>query len=347
MLLLESPVAVADGNSSAADVDILEMSPEMIAFLEHHVNPESGDYSKMLQLLDAVIDEGGFSLVYDDKTRTAVETFNQRRGNCLSFTNMFIAMARHLGLDAAYQEVEIPPDWSAQGQSFILSRHINVLLYFGSNKERVVDFNIDDFKSSYTVKRVSDKRARAHHFNNLGVEEMLSGNHQAALFYFRLAADADSRFSPLWINLGALYRREGLPVYAEAAYLNALREESRNLVAMSNLARLYQQQGETMLAGQYRQRAERHRMRNPYYRYELAQKAYDAEDYEQAIAHLKVAVRYKKEVDSFYYLLGLSYFKIGEHKAGERWIAKAAESVEEDGLKQAYNSKLERLLSAN
>lgn len=347
MLLGVSPIATKAANDLTGDVDILELSPEMIEFLDRHVNRNAGEYSRMLQLLDAVVDEGDFNLVYDDKTRTAMETFSDRRGNCLSFTNMFIAMARHLGLEAIYQEVEIPPDWSAQGQSFILSRHINVLLDFGWNKERVVDFNIDEFESSYEVQRVSDERARAHHFNNLGVEEMLSGNNGAALSYFRLAAEADSHFTPIWINLGALYRREGLPVYAEASYLNAIRMDSKSLVAMSNLARLYEQQGEDILAERYLKRAEKHRMRNPYYRYKLAREAFESREYEEAIDHMKVAVRYKKNVDSFYYLLGLSYFKAGDQKSGERWISRAAESVEKNELKEAYNSKLERLLSSN
>ena len=51
--------------------------------------------------------------MYDEITRTASETFRARRGNCLSFSNMFVAMARDVGLDVQFQEVEIPPDWTS------------------------------------------------------------------------------------------------------------------------------------------------------------------------------------------------------------------------------------------
>ena len=38
---------------------------------------------------------------------------------------MFVAMARHMGIDGRFQEVDIPPDWTAEGSAFVLSRHVN------------------------------------------------------------------------------------------------------------------------------------------------------------------------------------------------------------------------------
>jgi len=346
MLTSGVPVAFGSTKTTLPERDILELNPEMIEFLDRHVDKDLGDYSRLLQLLHIIIEDGNFNLVYDDQTRTAIETFRDRRGNCLSFTNMFIAMARHLGLNAEFQEVEIPPDWSMDGQSFVLSRHINVYLEAGFGINQVVDFNIDDFKSKYDMERVSDQRAAAHYYNNIGVEQMLAGNNSEALGYFAQAIESDSGFAPVWINLGILYRRQGFPVYAEASYLQAIRVDSRELVAMSNLAHLYEQQGDISLAERYRKRVDRHRMRNPYYRYKLAREAYDAAHYENAIDHLKAAVRQQKNVDSFYFLLGLSYFKMGNEKAGQRWLSKAMETVGKGSLKRAYNHKLELLLSS-
>ena len=347
MLVSENLVPVVSGAPELSGKDVLRLSPEMIEFVDRHVDMEAGDYSRTRQLLQAIINDGVFNMVYDDSTRTAADTFQARRGNCLSFTNMFIAMARHAELNAEYQEVEIPPDWSMEGRSFIFNRHINVYMDLGSRVRRVVDFDIDNFKSNYETRRISDRQARAHYFNNIGVERMLAGDSSGALYYLRQAIDENQKFEPAWVNIGALYRREGRPVYAEAAYLHALKLDPGNLVALSNLASLFEEQGEQELVAIYEKRVKYHRMRNPYYSYKLAREAYDSGEYEEAIDHMKFAVRYKKNVDSFYYLLGLSYFRIGDQKSGERWISRAAESVEKDGLKQAYNRKLERLLSSN
>ena len=91
------------------------------------------------------------------------------------------------------------------------------------------------------MERISDKRATAHYYNNIGVEQMLAGNNGEALGYFAHAIESDPGFAPVWINLGILYRRQGFPVYAEASYLQAIRVDSRNMVAMSNLATHYMQ----------------------------------------------------------------------------------------------------------
>ena len=333
--------------TSLPDTDVLGLGPQMLVFLDRYVDARQSDYTKLRQLLYAIMDEGSFGLEYDNHTRTAAETFHQQRGNCLSFTNMFVAMARQLGIDARYQEVDIPPDWTVQGGAFVLNRHVNVLVDLGypGKGKRVVDFNIDDFRTSYDRREVDDRRAVAHYYNNMGVDRMLAGDTVEALLYFRKAIENDHRFSPPWGNLGTLYRRNGRLAYAERACLKALDANRGDIVAMSNLADLYEKQGEAERAAGYRLRVDTHRMRNPYYRYRLACAAFLAEDYDSSIGHLKYSVRKKKNEDTFYFLMGLSYLKKGDESAARQWLEKAEQVAEDDDLRRNYHSKLEMLLS--
>ena len=210
----------------------------------------------------------------------------------------------------------------------------------------MVDFTIDDLKSSYTTRTISDARARAHYFNNMGVESMQAGDTASALGYFRRAiADNDRQFSPAWSNLGTLYLRNGHPSYAEAAYLLALKVDEKDLVAMSNLARFYERQGDSERAAMYRKRVMNHRRENPYYRYQRARDAYSAEDYGAAISHLKYAIRKKKNEDKFYFLLGMSYLQKGDERAARRWLVRAEKVAATDALKRRYSNKLDLLLS--
>jgi len=347
-MLLEARPLVGEGVvSSLPDTDVLALDPQMHLFLDRFVDARQSDYTKLRQLLYAIIDEGSFGLEYDDQTRTAAETFHVQRGNCLSFTNMFVAMARELGIDARYQEVDIPPDWTVQGGAFVLNRHVNVLVDLGypGKGKRVVDFNMDDFRTSYDKREVHDRRAVAHYYNNMGVDRMLAGETVEALLNFRKAIENDQNFSPPWGNLGTLYRRNGLLAYAERAYLKALDANSGDIVAMSNLADLYGQQGEAERAAGYQQRVDAHRMSNPYYRYRLAREAFLAEDYDASIGHLKYSVRKKKNEDTFYFLMGLSYLKKGDESAARQWMEKAEQVAEDDDLQRNYHSKLEMLLS--
>ncbi|MDD5562730.1 MAG: tetratricopeptide repeat protein [Thermoanaerobaculaceae bacterium] len=303
---------------------------------------------KLDQLVDAIIGAGTFGVVYDDRTRTAAETFGARRGNCLSFSTMFVAMARAVGLHVQFQEVDIPPDWTLEKDTYVLNQHVNVRVDLGQAGVRVVDFNIADFKASYEMRTISDARALAHYFNNIGVERMLAGDTAAALACFRTAlADGDRRFPPAWTNLGTLYLRNGHPAHAEAAYLQALKEDDGDLVAMSDLARLYDRLGDRERAAACQKRVIRHRWLNPYYRYELARRAYESQRYDAAISHLRYAIRQRPKEDRFYFLLGMSYLRKGDMRAARRWLDRAREVAASDALKRSYSSKIDTLLRRN
>jgi Flp pilus assembly protein TadD len=343
MLFDASPLAAEAALPDVVREDILTVTPEMSAFLDEYIEPGQYDYSRLKRLLYALMGEGGFELVYDGRTGTAQETFRDRQGNCLSFTNLFVAMARHAGLDAHFQEVDIPADWSMVGESFLLSQHVNVFLDLGHDQTRIVDFNLLNFNTTYERRVVSDARARAHYYNNIGAEQMLSGESLEALANFRASVLEDQTFAPAWINLGILHRREGYPAWAEAAYLQALAVDNYNLVAMSNIANLYEEQGLVEQAAAYRARVDSHRNRNPYYRYYLASEAFMHGDYDAAIEHAKYAIRKRDDEPRFYSLLSLSYLMSGDKVAARRWMAKAEAVSQKPSEQKKYGQKLDWL----
>jgi Flp pilus assembly protein TadD len=328
--------------------EVLAVSHEMEKFLDANVHRKASSQVRLRELIDSIVDEGTFGIEYEGATRTASETFGLRRGNCLSFSNMFVAMARYVGLEAIYQEVDIPPDWGFEDDVFLLNRHVNVSVDLGSYGQHVVDVNIDDFSTSYDVRAISDTRAMAHYYNNMGVEHMQADDVAAALGYFRRAlGENDRRFSPAWTNLGTLYLRAGHPEYAEAAYLQALKVDPEDLVAMSNLVGYYESRGDVALAADYRRQVAHHRMQNPYYRYQRAREAFLEKNYDTAIDHLKYAIRKNKNEDQFYFLLGMSYLQKGDEKKARHWLGRAEEVAATDAVKRRYASKMDLLLSAS
>lgn len=344
-LLAGGPLGLTGAGAALLDdQEVLAVSAEMRAFLDRHVPPGAGRVFRLRQLGNAIIHGASFRLEYDETTRTASATFQEKRGNCLSFSNMFVAMARQVGLGAHFQEVDTPPDWSFRDDAFVLNRHVNVLVDLGTEGEHVVDFNMDDFRTSYDRRTISDARALAHYYNNVAVERMRAGDTASTLGYLRKAAANDPSFSPAWTNMGILYMRNGHPAYAEAAHLQALKADPADLVAMSNLAGLYERQGDRDRAASYRKRVLDHRNQNPYHHFQLAREAFRAEDYDAAIRHLNDAVRTKKNEDQFYFLLSLSYLKKGDAQAARRWLSRAEEVAATDVLKRRYASKMDILV---
>jgi hypothetical protein len=338
-LLAGTALGVPPGLSAPiADDEVLEVTDDMRAFLEEHVHARGTDQLKLRELIEAIITTKTFSLTFDGRTRTASEAFRLRSGNCLSFSNLFIAMAREVGLKASFQEVDLPPDWSIDRDVFVLNRHVNVRIDLSPLGVHVVDFNIDDFRTSYGTREIPDARARAHYFNNMGVESMQAGDTATAVAFFRRAiADNDREFSPAWTNLGTLYLRLGHPGHAEAAYLQALRVNRGEIVAMSNLAGLYERQGDARRAAAYRRRVATHRMQNPYYRYQRAREAYDAGDWDAAIGHLKFAVRKKRNEGLFCDLLARCYLAKGDPRRASYWQERAQQAAASGHPRRRYS----------
>ena len=98
---------------------------------------------------------------------------------------------------------------------------------------------------------------------------------------------------------------------------------------------------------QYKQKVYRHRMQNPYYRFQKANVAFNEGDYETAIKDLKYAIRQRRDEDQFYYLLSLSYLMNGNQDAARKWMEKAESLAEEKSAKEKYSFKLEMLQSLN
>ena len=145
--------------------------------------------------------------------------------------------------------------------------------------------------------------------------------------------------------MGILHRREKLPAYAEAAYTRALEINQFDPVAMSNLASLYDEAGLSEKAQQYRDWVQSHRMKNPYYRYNLARDAVAEGNYQSAIDHLNYAIGQRENESRFYSLLSVSYLMSGDKKAAERWMKKAEEVAPQEADRQRYHHKLEWLMN--
>lgn len=343
MLLEGQPLTKGVEPQPLPEADILGLDADMRRFVSERVTARGPGRWRLRGLLRALLREEGFTIEYQERTYTAAETFRLRRGNCLAFTNLFVALAREAGLTVYYQEVDVPPDWSVNGTTFVQNRHMNTFVDMGNSPEQIVDFNMPDFRASYDRRAISDDRARAHYYSNVGVERMQAGEELPALLNFRLALAADPGFVPAWINLGSLYHRSGASDWAEAAWQHALQLAPREYVAISNLERLYRVGGRLAEADGLRARLERHRQQNPYYRYQQAQAAYAAVRYDEAIAHLRFAIGRKANEDRFYALLGLAYLRRGDPAAAERWFARAEQFAGDEVLKQSYHSKMELL----
>ena len=310
--------------------EVFAFDAEMQAFIAP-LKSLRDQHQKMFALIEAMEARGMFSLEYAEVTRTASGTFHDRQGNCLSFTMLFVTLARAAGLQASYQSVEVPPSWSFDGKVVVAS-HVNTAVRTGG-EETIVDFNIRPYQDRQRSRRVTDSYALGLFYTNLGAEAMLKNDYAATLVYLREAAAVRPDIAGVWVNLGVLYARHGRYEHAEAAYLRALEADKDEPSAMSNLALVYQALGETELAAEYRERVQDYRERNPYYHFASATQAYEQQKFEDALASLRKALRLKPEEHQFYELRGQVQAALGKSRDAEHSFERAREYAEAEELR--------------
>jgi transglutaminase-like putative cysteine protease len=88
------------GVDRAAAVYPFSTTPDMEEWTEAVLRTHFGDGGlRKLRILQATLFSADFDFAYDTQlTLTAAEAFATRRGNCLSFTSMFVAIARSAGI---------------------------------------------------------------------------------------------------------------------------------------------------------------------------------------------------------------------------------------------------------
>ena len=85
---------------------------------------------RLARLLHFMLDEDALAIVYDeDATYSVADTYAARRANCLSFTLLFVAMAREAGLDAQPQEIENTLSWRQEANTNYRNNHINARVH--------------------------------------------------------------------------------------------------------------------------------------------------------------------------------------------------------------------------
>ena len=84
--------------SSAA---VFELDAEMREFVAPLLGIRD-PRQRLLALIEGLEQRGMFSLEYAETTRTASATFHERQGNCLSFTLLFVGLARAAGQIGAH-----------------------------------------------------------------------------------------------------------------------------------------------------------------------------------------------------------------------------------------------------
>ena len=223
--LAATPAAQA---SPPTPEEVMRLPNDIAARLQRDIAAVSRSPERRVELLvDFISSQGGMGFRYQAQPTLHVsDTVRQTQGNCLSFTLLFISMARSLGLDVYPREVRVPASWRQDAGVIFDIGHVNVGVSTPTNR-KTVDFEPDFLLSQrlaapYRGRRISDERALAHFYNNRAAELLSAGDAVAAREWAGQALALEPDFGPAHNTLGVAERRLGRIDPARRRFLEAL-----------------------------------------------------------------------------------------------------------------------------
>lgn len=224
-------------------VNPLGISEEMRRLAQQAVGQRS-PREQLAHLQRFLFDPDRFTFDYEARgTYTAEEAFARRQGNCVSFTNMFIALGRSLGVPLEAALIR-RGDSELDGDLVVVNTHM-VAVHQHSDGATIYDFSRSENKQLTGMWVMDDLWVTAVFLNNKGVEALRQGDHEAAIGQLRQAIRLTPDFTAAYANLGVAYRKARQPDQALEVYQQALAGEARDPTVLNNLASLLESLGRT------------------------------------------------------------------------------------------------------
>ncbi len=188
---------------------------------------------KALQL--AFFHPGEFEFAYEQtRTLTAEEAFTARHGNCMSFTSLFVGMARAMDLPAFLMTVRRQPEVERDGGLVVVNRHV-VAGFRSPNRIYTYDFYITSTQPYLSRDVIDDLMASAIYHTNIGGLSIREDDLDGALRNLEIATILAPDWAPAWVNLGVVQMRLGQHDEAVDSLQQALLVEPGNSSALVNL----------------------------------------------------------------------------------------------------------------
>ena len=323
------------GAQEAAQVAVpFELNAEIRGSLKT-LPPLSSELRRINQVNQFIFD--GLKLQYSlTPTKDAVETYRTRSGNCLSFVNLFVGVAREMGLNPSYVEVADLQKWNHREGMVVSQGHIVAGMYL-DGELHTYDFLPDRRKAYREFKPIDDVTAAAHYYNNLGAEALLGGDLVHAREMITTATRIAPRFDKAINNLGVIQARAGEPEKALETYRRGLAVSPDDSTLLVNMARAFQQLGRTGEADQALAKVEAENTGNPFFFIYEADVALGRGEANKALDYMVRALRLDDELPEVHLGLVKVYLALGDLGKARHYLARSLklDATSKDALRYA------------
>ncbi len=319
------------------------LTEEMQTWARQAVRRAHTDEERLNRLQEQLLNPERMSVEYQwGYTGTAREVFEMRKANCLAFTNLFVGMARYLGVGVYYLGVDDIESYRKEGDLVVVSDHIAVG-YGTFARRKIFDFSENPPDDYHMFKPLSDLTAMAMFHSNRGAEALQIGLVDVSIKWLEVAVRIDPELTNAWVNLGVARRRFGDLDGAEEAYRKALDIDPRTFSAYQNLASLLRLQRRHKEALAFEQLLATSPSRNPYTYLTLGDISLMGGRLDEAEKLYRRAIRLNRRDTEAYAALGHLAASTGDLRTARKMMKKAQKH--EDAAEYPRLRRLETMLA--
>lgn len=324
------------GRAAAARIEVpFEVTPELHSALEQRIRQAPAEINKIREVLRFIFED--LDLHYElTPTRNAIETYRTQKGNCLSFVNLFVGVAREQGLNPFYVEVTDYQKWNHREGMVVSQGHIVAGMYI-AGELKTYDFLPFRPKAYKQFKPIDDLTAVAHYYNNLGAEALLAGDLGKAEQLLEVATKIAPRFDKALNNLGVVQARSGHPDRALEIYHKGLEIDPNNPMILTNMARLYQQTGRGEEADKLLVQIEANNDTNPFFYVYQGEMALSRGENDKALEYMVKALRLDTELPEIHLGFVKIYLALGDMEKARHHLERALklDATNQDAIQYA------------
>ncbi len=314
----------------------IQLDDAMRAWAQDHIPRGAPELIRLRILLEQL--QHGDDLEFEYQagfTGSARDVFHSGRYNCLSFSILFVSVAREMGLPAFFLMLDDVGSYEKEGDLIVASQHITA--GYGFVRDRtILEFDVGPEINYQLAEPISDLDALALYYSNRGAELLREGKIRDALEMHHIATALGPDLFQTWINRGVTERRLNDLEEAENSYLQALDVGQGNVVAYENLIALMRLKGEDNLANQMLPRLAQRKNHNPYTYLNLGDFSLRDGRVEEARRFYRRAFRLARYEAETHAAMGMSALASGRRDKAQQWLDKAIEI-------DADNSRTHRL----
>ncbi len=347
---------IQEGNARGLDlVNPFALDDEIKTKVADEIGFRGTPIDRIHRIIAFLNDKGYINFKYEaDMSLTAVQAFHARKGDCLSYTNLFLGIARYLKVHAYFIHVSEARAYYERGGTFFVSSHMAVGYGGGRVGEGmspytvVVDFTreVSDWRL-WIYESVSDTTAFALFYNNVAVDYMVNGQLPRADKLLTFLLEKQPRVKELYNNLAVLRMREGRYKDALALLQTGIQLFPGFQSFYTNAVLAARGAHEPALARRLSQQGRQVARHDPFFLFNQGVDDYSKGHFDEAVEAFKSALRRQPNNPFIYAWLSRVYLAAGESEAGVKAYQKALELAPNHKMLKTLRDEYPVLVTTN